>query len=209
MADNTYKNSKEVSDNSLRMDRFQDVVMKPYLEGRGENDVPADELAARSLIPPLTAAQRSFANVASEIPVYAPELCISCMECVIQCPDAAVHARVTPQADLDAALAGLSADRKAEIMQNIGRTKKFWDLYEKKGNVPGNFSIWIDPDKCKGCGECAEICKDRGALKMTHKDDALMNRYRANMVFLRDALPKTKPEYISDQLLTDLFLNED
>jgi len=74
-----YKCSKEVSKASLALEKFDDLVLKPYLEGKGEHDVKADELAARSLIPAGTAAKRSFAAVSPYIPVYDPSKCIACL----------------------------------------------------------------------------------------------------------------------------------
>ncbi len=210
MSDKKYLSSKEVSERSLNLERFDEAVLKPYLEGRGEHDVVADELAARSLIPPATGAKRDFSAVAPEIPTYNPDKCIACMECVMQCPDAAIHARVSTEEQIAEALEKIEdGPEKDFIKNNFGKPAKFWKLYEKKGKTPGMFSIWIDPTKCKGCGECVAVCSSHGALSMAEKNDELMQNYSKAMEFINDTLPPTSPDFINEKLQTDIFLKEE
>jgi len=204
-----YKCSKEVSKASLALEKFDDLVLKPYLEGKGEHDVKADELAARSLIPAGTAAKRSFAAVSPYIPVYDPSKCIACMECVIQCPDVAIRPRVNTPAEVETAVAKLEdKEFAASVNAQFAKTVKFYNTYEKQGKPPGLFSLWIDQTKCKGCGVCVEVCADRGALKMVSKDDALMTDYGKKIAFINETLPKTDKGYVNPKLLTDIFLDE-
>ena len=204
------KTNTQFDKDSRNLDKFNTEVLDRYLKGKADNDVPADALSARSLMPPMTAVKRSFANVGSEFPLYCSQNCVACMECVIACPDAAIHARVTPQATVDKATAGLKdTELKKHVEARFGKTVKFWNTYEKKGQTPGLFSIWVDPDKCKGCGECAQVCSDHGALKMVNKEDKQMALESQGCRFSEEALPANSSEYINPKLLTDLFLQDD
>ncbi len=61
-------------------------------------------MAARSLLPPATAALRDFSYVAPEIPAFMASRCTACMECVNACPDTAILAKVTcPKTNCSAA----------------------------------------------------------------------------------------------------------
>lgn len=201
--------SAEVDGKSRDLRGFESEVLTPYLQGKGDHEAPADERAARSLIPPLTATRRSFSAVASQFPQFIAEKCVACMECVIQCPDAAIYARANPEKDRDEALNRVEdATLKREISQRFVKTMKFWNVFEKKGQTPALFSLWIDPDQCKGCGECANVCAEHGALTMQAKSDEGLDVARKTMEFAKKALPQTPPPYINERLYTDLFLGE-
>lgn len=189
--------------------RFEDRVLRAYLEGHAEESVPADELSARSLIPPSTAAKRSFASVAADFPKFSSDKCVACMECVIECPDAAMTGRVTTAAEVEEAVAHVADTAEKEAIRGrFVKTTKFWNVYERKGQVPGLFSIWIDPESCKGCGECVDVC-GHGALAMVSKEEHPMNLEEASTQFLRERLPLTKKQYINERLITDLFLADE
>jgi pyruvate ferredoxin oxidoreductase beta subunit len=200
----------EINKRSCDLSEFQEKIMNPYLKGKAENDVPADELAARSLLPPSTARQRSFAAVASEVPRYFSDRCVACMECVISCPDAAIRARVNTEQEVKDAL-GKVPDSAVQdnVKAKFVKTTKFWNTYEKKQQTPGMFSIWIDPDKCKGCGECAQVCSEHQALLMEPKDEKDMQLARQATSFANDILPVTRSGFINERLVSDLFLMED
>ena len=51
------------------------------------------------------------------------------MACVIEYPDAAIPDE---------------AERE-HYRKQFGKTTKFWNVYEKKGDEPGYFGIFIDP----------------------------------------------------------------
>ncbi|MCM2322513.1 MAG: thiamine pyrophosphate-dependent enzyme [Oligoflexia bacterium] len=206
------KSSATVDAESCDLGNFRSEVLGAYLKGKADGELPADSHSARSLIPPGTAAARSFAAIASEFPAYHADKCVACMECVMVCPDAAVHGRVTPQTELEGALAkAQTVGAPASIKAQFAKTDKFWKVYEKKGEVPAYFSIWIDPDKCKGCAECVSVCTDSGhnALTMEEKTDEQRKTSAASYKFSTEILPRTPQKYINPKLHTDLFLMED
>lgn len=202
--------SNEVDKKSMDFNDFQKNIMDPYLRGKAENEIPASDLLARSLLPPMTALQRSFAAVATEFPGYDSAKCVACMECVVECPDAAIYGRVSTESEMSEALAQVAnTELQTHLKSRFGKTTKFWNTYEKKGQTPGYFSIWIDPDKCKGCGECVQVCEDHGALVMKPKMDHAMSLEQSAMNFAYKTLPSTRKSFVNDRLLSDLFLREE
>ena len=69
-------------------------ITTAYQTGVGGEQLPADVGLARSLIPPGTGALRDFSYVGAEIPVFLNESCVGCMDCVTECPDTAIVAKV-------------------------------------------------------------------------------------------------------------------
>ncbi|MGA7498664.1 MAG: hypothetical protein WBX00_18200, partial [Isosphaeraceae bacterium] len=65
---------------------FNERIIRGYEDGSAEKGLPADLSLARSLVPAGTATLRDFSNIAPEIPLYIPENCTGCMDCVTQCP---------------------------------------------------------------------------------------------------------------------------
>ncbi len=201
--------SQAIDDKSRDMDKFQSQVLDQYLDGQADHGVVADELAARSLIPPNTAAQRSFAFVGSEIPTVHAENCVACMECIIICPDIAIRSRGVTEEKLEASLNNLPDDGARDGMRKqFVKTRKLWKSFEKKGEEPAYFSLWIDPDRCKGCGVCVEVCGSRNALSMREKSPEQMESYAEGVNFVKQEFPPTPQEYISEKRLTDKYMQE-
>jgi len=80
-------------------------------------------------------------NVADEIPVWNPDLCIQCGECSLVCPHATIRIKFYDPSHLEKAP---SAFKSAD-----GRAKKMKGL---------KFSVQVAPEDCTGCGVCAYIC---------------------------------------------------
>ena len=170
---------------------FAQEVIGAYARGH-EPDLPADMLIARSLMPAGTASFRSFRTLAPTIPVFEPEKCVGCMECVTECPDTAILARVVEKDG-------------APPYSGFVKTTKYYDLFEKKGQTGGLFGIFIDPDKCKGCGECVTACGTHDALRMAPKAEVDLAEYDAGMDLYR-ALPDTPKKFINEKALADMML---
>jgi len=80
-------------------------------------------------------------NIAVEIPVWNPEVCIQCNKCSTICP----HAAIRPQVYDAALLAGAPATFKSTDYKGA----------EFKGK---KFTIQVAPEDCTGCGICVATC---------------------------------------------------
>ncbi len=89
-------------------------------------------------------------NVAREIPVWDPAICIQCNKCSIICPHAAIRPKYYPP----------------ELLKGAPPAFKSTDY--KAREAPGmKFTIQVAPEDCTGCGLCVEVCpsKDRSDPK--------------------------------------------
>jgi pyruvate-ferredoxin/flavodoxin oxidoreductase len=80
-------------------------------------------------------------NVAENIPVWEPEVCIQCGECSLMCPHAAIRMKA-----YDAAL--------------LVKAPATFKSTEAKGKELAGmkFTVQNAPEDCTGCGLCVEIC---------------------------------------------------
>lgn len=192
------------------VDDFNRRVIGAYQEGRGSAELPADLGVARSLIPPGTGALRDFSYIAPEIPEFDREKCVGCMTCVTECPDTAILGKAIPASKVEQALAEIEdQNERAWVRSHWSKTRKYYDVPEKKGEEGALFGIFIDPTKCKGCSECVQVCDalDYHALKMALKDEKTLPRYRSAFNFFRKIGP-TPEKYINERSLADFMLDE-
>ncbi|MCG8587300.1 MAG: 4Fe-4S binding protein, partial [Pirellulales bacterium] len=112
---------------------FNDRVIRGYEEGTGEKGLPADVSVARSLIPAGTAVLRDFSYIAPEIPEYIPDNCTGCMDCVTECPDTAILAKVLAEPDLEGKLESIDQKDREMFGAQWSKTRKYYDGSKKKG----------------------------------------------------------------------------
>jgi pyruvate-ferredoxin/flavodoxin oxidoreductase len=99
---------------------------------------------------PVGTARWEKRNVATEIPVWEPKLCIQCNKCSFVCPHAAIRAKAYSPDALAGAPAGfMSTDYGAPDLKGL------------------KFTIQVAPEDCTGCGLCINVCpaKDKSAPK--------------------------------------------
>jgi pyruvate-ferredoxin/flavodoxin oxidoreductase len=78
----------------------------------------------------------------------------------------------------------------------LAKTQPFWDLHEGKEKGSGALlSITINPEACKGCNICVDVCAD-GALVTVKQDEDVVDRLRRNWGFWKK-LPDTADRFIN------------
>lgn len=193
--------------NVVDIEDFNERIVGAYNNGVAERGLEADYHVARSVIPAGTGALRDFSYIAPEIPEFLPDKCVGCMDCVTQCPDTAILAKVAQPETLDQSLGEIGDPAQRE---SIGRqwteTNKYWTVLERKGVGGGKFGIFIDPTKCKGCAECVDACGDHAALKMVRKNAEMLQWYRDAFDFFRH-MPETPKKYVNEKALADMMLS--
>ena len=117
-------------------------VLAKIISGEGDN-IPVSELPVDGTYPTGTS-KFEKRNLADEIPVWEPELCIQCAKCTLVCPHAAIRAKVYDQ-------------------KYIGNAPRTFKSAEAKGNSWDGmkYTIQIAPEDCTGCEVCAHVCPAR------------------------------------------------
>ena len=195
-------------ENVVDVEDFNERVVGAYNTGTAEQELEADGYAAKSLMPAGTGVLRDFSYIAPDIPEFLPEQCVGCMECVTQCPDTAILAKVAEPETLESNLRTVpDASERESLGAQWVETKKYWSVLEKKGAGGGRFGIFIDPTKCKGCAECVDACGDHAALKMIRKDGENLRWYQRAFDFYK-RVPETPKKFINERALADMMLTE-
>jgi pyruvate-ferredoxin/flavodoxin oxidoreductase len=172
-------------------------VLGPMIAGKGDS-LPVSALPVDGTYPVGTARYEKR-NLAAEIPIWDPELCIQCGKCTIVCPHAAIRMKVYEPTALEGA--------PDSFVATEARFKEF----------PGyQYTLQVAPEDCTGCGLCFEACpvKDkrqvgRRAINM-QPQPPLRERERENWRFFT-LLPEVDPARINaaqiknSQLLEPLF----
>ncbi|MFP4343777.1 MAG: pyruvate:ferredoxin (flavodoxin) oxidoreductase [Anaerolineales bacterium] len=123
--------------------------------GRHGDDLPVSKLPDDGTYPTATT-QYEKRNVAMEIPVWDPDVCIQCGKCAFSCPHATIRTKVYA--------ADLLADAPEGFRSAEAKGRKF------KGML---YTVQVAPEDCTGCGLCVEVCPaknreepDRKAINM-------------------------------------------
>ncbi|GMQ90863.1 MAG: hypothetical protein BMS9Abin11_0168 [Gammaproteobacteria bacterium] len=203
--DDTYRIDAFVSD-YIDPETFERDVIGAYGDGSAERELPADPGVAVSWVPAATGRLRDFSTLATDIPELDADKCVGCMECVTECPDTAIIAKVLPETDYQNLLDKINGPQ-GYVARQFTKTKKYYDIPQKKGHAGGMFMLVTDPTKCKGCGECVEVCGKHDALKMVTKTEDNIGHYYDAMDVYR-GLPDTPDEYIQEKILPDMMLKQ-
>ena len=172
-------------------------VLGKMIAGEGDT-LPVSALPCDGTYPSATA-QWEKRNIALEIPVWDPDICIQCGKCVMVCPHSVIRMKVYDPAELnDAPEAFLSTD---------AHFREFPDM---------KYSLQVSPEDCTGCSLCVEACpaKDkrqvgRKAINMTPQPPILEREKVSWDFFLSlpdmDAANLNLGAIKNSQLLTPLF----
>jgi pyruvate-ferredoxin/flavodoxin oxidoreductase len=78
----------------------------------------------------------------------------------------------------------------------LAKTQPFWAMLEgKEEGTGGLLSITINPEACKGCNICVDVCPE-SALVTIKQDEEVVDQLRRNWKFW-EALPDTDDRYIN------------
>ena len=138
-------------------------------------------------------------NLALEIPVWDPKICIQCNQCALVCPHAAIRAKVYDE--------GALAARPSTFKATGYRGNEY------KGK---QFTIQVAPEDCTGCNLCINVCPAKDRTNPKHKainmapQAPLRATERANYDFFLDLpeLPRTEVarlDHKGSQFLEPLF----
>ena len=117
---------------------FVKNVTAKIMAGDGD-DLPVSAMPIDGVWPTGTT-QWEKRNIALEIPVWDPEVCIQCGKCSIACPHATIRAKVYEPALL-------------------AKAPKAFKSIDAKGEFKGQkWTIQVAPEDCTGCGVCVNIC---------------------------------------------------
>jgi len=124
---------------SAHAPQFVKDVTAQIMAGFGDQ-LPVSKMPIDGTFPTGTA-QWEKRNIALEIPVWDPPVCIQCNKCAIVCPHATIRVKVfDPKALAQAPATFKSMDYKGT---------------EYKGM---KYSVQVAPEDCTGCGLCVEVC---------------------------------------------------
>ena len=117
-------------------------VLGPIIAFKGE-DLPVSAFPVDGTYPTATTRWEKR-NIAREIPVWEPDLCIQCAKCAFVCPHAVIREKVYDPKYLDDA------------------PPTFKSIDAKFKELPGmKFTIQVAPEDCTGCSLCVEACPAR------------------------------------------------
>ncbi|WP_269536970.1 pyruvate:ferredoxin (flavodoxin) oxidoreductase [Cerasicoccus fimbriatus] len=90
---------------------------------------------------PCATSQWEKRNIATEIPVWDPDVCIQCGKCALVCPHATIRCKHYPESALDEA------------------PDDFLSAPFKDRKIAGHrYTIQVAPEDCTGCGLCVTAC---------------------------------------------------
>jgi len=154
----------------VELPEFVQKVTSEIIAGRGDQ-LPVSAFPVDGTYPVGTS-QWEKRNIALDVPVWEPDLCIECGKCVLVCPHATIRAKVCDEGDLATAPDGFKH-----------MPAKWRELPDKR------YTIQVAVEDCTGCRLCVEVCpaKDksnvsRKALNM-HPQLPLRDRERVNWDF--------------------------
>jgi pyruvate-ferredoxin/flavodoxin oxidoreductase len=176
---------------------FLKNVTAPIMAGLGDG-LPVSAIPDDGTWPTFTT-RWERRNIALEIPVWDPSLCIQCGKCSLHCPHATIRTKIYEPA----------------LLAGAPETFKSVDAKGKE-NSGLKWTVQVAPEDCTGCGECVEVCpgKDRAdpgrkALAMAFQPP-LRASERANYTFFLE-LPNPDRTQVrvgtvkGSQLLQPLF----
>ncbi len=120
------------------------------MAGRGDR-VPVSALPNDGTYPTGTA-RFEKRNLATEIPVWDPQVCIQCGKCVLVCPHAVIRSKVYPPTELEGA--------PSSFKSTSARLPDWKEL---------SYTLQVSAEDCTGCGICVDVCPARNKSETRFK----------------------------------------
>jgi pyruvate-ferredoxin/flavodoxin oxidoreductase len=122
-------------------------VLGKMAAGYGD-DLPVSAFPADGTYPTATT-QWERRNIALDVPVWEPLICIQCGKCVMVCPHAVLRAKIYDEKDL------------AGAPETFKTTDARWKEFPNK-----KYTLQLSIDDCTGCALCVEVCpaKDKSQV---------------------------------------------
>ena len=117
-------------------------LLLPQLQRRGDQ-LPVSVLPCDGSFATATS-QWEKRNIAEQVPVWEPDLCVQCGKCVMVCPHAVIRAKVAEPEALAAAPEGFRSAPARDAHWSGQR-----------------FTIQVSAEDCTGCNLCVEVCPAR------------------------------------------------
>jgi pyruvate-ferredoxin/flavodoxin oxidoreductase len=118
---------------------FVRKVLGPMIAGDGD-DLPVSALPVDGTYPSGTARWEKR-NIALEMPVWEPDICIQCGKCVMVCPHAVIRQKVYDPSELE------------------GAPEMFLSTDAHYKEFPGTkYTLQVSPEDCTGCSLCVDAC---------------------------------------------------
>jgi pyruvate-ferredoxin/flavodoxin oxidoreductase len=129
---------------------FVQQVTAEIIAGRGDQ-VPVSKFPVDGTFPTATTMWEKR-NIALDVPVWDPELCIQCGKCVMVCPHAAVRSKIVPEAAL------------AEAPEAVQSAPAKWREFNDQ-----RFVLQVAVEDCTGCGLCIDACPAKDKTQVGRK----------------------------------------
>ncbi|GIK40073.1 MAG: pyruvate-flavodoxin oxidoreductase [Chloroflexota bacterium] len=188
---------------SAGMPEFVRNVTAPLMAGCGDQ-LPVSLMPVDGTFPTGTTKYEKR-SIATEIPVWEPNVCIQCNQCAFVCPHATIRTKVYE--------AKYTNGSSPEGFKSIAATGK--DFKEMM------YTVQVAPEDCTGCGICVNICPafakdakgnktEKKAINMVPLDEALRQQEAAGFDYFL-SIPDTDPSLFNrftvkgSQLLPPMF----
>ena len=129
---------------------FVQALTAVMLAGKGDS-LPVSAFPPDGTWPTGTA-QWEKRNIATEIPLWDPAICIQCNQCTLVCPHAAIRAKVYDGDRLSSAPAGFQSMP-----------------YKAQEFMGQQYTLQVAPEDCTGCNLCVEVCPAKDRSNPRHK----------------------------------------
>jgi pyruvate-ferredoxin/flavodoxin oxidoreductase len=118
---------------------FVRKVLGPMIAGEGDS-LPVSALPVDGTYPSATARWEKR-NIALEMPLWEPDICIQCGKCVMVCPHAVIREKIYDPSELE------------------GAPQTFLSMDAHFKEFPGmRYTLQVSPEDCTGCGLCVDAC---------------------------------------------------